>query len=475
MNQLVTFLLLACTASAGSTKPRHVVFINMDDLGYGDASCYGATALQTPNMDALAAAGIRFTDAHSASSFCSPSRYSLITGRHSLRSSHPRLQKGIFLPGGAACAIGKGRFTLAAIFKEAGYSTALIGKWHLGDGVKDGSGKYSDPEYRIDPGPLDFGFDYFFGHITDRHLPPLFLAENRHFVLDENGKRVDTNTAETLDATSRMFAENAVAWLEEHAQKNMFLYLNPNVSHLPFTPSKPFIGSSKAGYYGDYVQEGDWIVGQIVQALKRLQVLDQTLLIVTSDNGGAPISYAAGCSFRRWPDYFGQQGIAEEEFPWGENHEVCGVLSGHKGSVREGGHRVPLIVHWPEVINEPKVSDALFYQMDFMATFAALLDVTIPEGQAEDSINVLDNLLGTMDEPIRESFTMFAKDGKAIRQGDWKLHLKTDKKKRDKAPIVNLYNLKEDISESNDLANEHPEMVAALREELERRFAEMQK
>lgn len=230
-------------------KPRHVVYINMDDVGYGDFGCYGATAIQTPHIDELAKNGIRFTDAHSASSFCSPSRYSLMTGRHSLRSDSKILQKGVYLPAGHRCSIQEEQLTLAKVFHQAGYTTALIGKWHLGDGPVDDRKKYDRADYTCSPGPLDCGFDYFYGHIADWHLAPWRMVEDRNFVRDELGNFVETNGLD-FDKSSLQFAQTAVGYIKENASKQIFLYLNPNVAHLPHTPSEAFKGKSKAGYYG---------------------------------------------------------------------------------------------------------------------------------------------------------------------------------------------------------------------------------
>lgn len=478
------FSLLFCGAlHAETAKPKHVVLINMDDLGYGDTSCYGATAIQTPHIDSLANSGIRFTDAHSASSFCSPSRYSLMTGRHSLRSNSPRLQKGIFLPGGAACAIAPGRFTLAKVFKQAGYKTALIGKWHIGDGTENGSRKYDRNDYTIKPGPLDFGFDYFYGHLADRHLAPMRLAENRHLLRDDQGNFINTND-EAMGVATGLFARRAVRFLKENADQSSFLYLNPNVAHLPHTPSEPFKGKSKAGYYGDFIVEGDWLVGQIIQTLRELDVLNDTLLVFTSDNGGDDIGYAAGCSFKRWPNYYARQEVPEEEFPWtGSGHLNNGDLAGRKASAKEGGHRVPLIVHWPAVIKQGKVSDALICQIDFLSSFASLLQVPVPDGEAEDSMNAMDNLLGKDEAPTRQEFIMLAKDGTAIRQGDWKLFRgiwtskvnsqkpKNQGKRKSKGEVsVRLFNLREDMAEQNNLADKYPEKVKELTALMDRRI-----
>ena len=228
---LATIICLMAFSSFGEEnltfpKPRHVIYINMDDLGYGDASCYGATAVHTPNVDALSASGIRFTDAHTIAAFCSPSRYSLMTGRHSLRSNHHRLKAGSFLPDGARGTIELDRFTLPKLFKQAGYITALIGKWHLGDGTEDDRKKYNKDDYKITHGPIDSGFDYFYGHIADRHLEPKRMAENRKLIRDKAGNFINTNDL-ALDEPTALFARKAVRYLKENADKSIFLYLIP--------------------------------------------------------------------------------------------------------------------------------------------------------------------------------------------------------------------------------------------------------
>jgi arylsulfatase A-like enzyme len=447
----------------------------MDDLGYGDVSCYGATELQTPEMDALAAEGIRFTDAHSPSSFCSPSRYSLLTGRHSMRASHPRLRKGVFLPNASSGTIELDRFTLPKLFQQAGYTTALIGKWHLGDGTTQDPKKYDAPDYSMTQGPNDCGFDYFYGIVSDRHFAPYKFVENRKIARDEQGNFIETNDIH-MDKPSAILAKRAVRYLKENADKSIFLYFNPNMAHLPHTPSEPFKGKSKAGYYGDFVVEGDWMVGQIVKTLRELGVLDQTLLIVTSDNGGDDINYAMKCSFRRWPKYYAKQGYDQKNFPWIGKHKPRGVLDGSKASMKEGGHRVPFIVHWPEYITSPKVSDTLIYQMDILASFGELLNIPVPKDQAEDSISVLPNMLGDQNEPLRKEFIMIAKDGQAIRQGNWKLcrgnwdmlpDIGGKKHNKGNNISIRLFNLTNDMAEKNDLSAQHPEKVKEMLKRLD--------
>jgi arylsulfatase A len=398
------FAASACAAGPdpGSPTPErpNIVLINADDLGYGDLGCYGATLLRTPNLDRLAREGRRFTDAHSASAVCSPSRYGLLTGRYPLR-------RNLWGPVGAdgTLVIGTGRTTLASLLSECGYATACIGKWHLGMGAPVASPGEIIWNGTLDPGPLELGFDHFYGIPTVNSGPPFVLVEDHHVVgLDPSdpfvrGKRSVTQEWPAKGGYNRLggaeqahrayrdtelatvFVERSVRWLTRtHAadpKRPFFLYLATTNIHHPFTPAERFLGTSDCGRYGDFVHELDWVVGEVLGALDDLGVADETLVLFTSDNG-AMLNHG------------GQDA-------WTAGHRPNGELLGFKFGAWEGGHRVPLIARWPGRVPAGTVSDQLISQVDLLATFAALLDRADVLPEDVDSLDALPALVGTGD------------------------------------------------------------------------------
>ncbi len=402
-------------AAAGANTAPNVVVIYADDLGYGDLGCYGATKLKTPNIDRLAREGRRFTDAHSASAVCTPSRYALLTGEYPFRKN---LWFPVFLKSGLR--IDTERTTVGDLMKRAGYATACIGKWHLGFGEKT-------PNWNGDlkPGPLELGFDYYFGVPVVNSHPPFVYVEN-HRVLGlvsedplQYGKRAKTkvfpekmgleliggaDAAHTLyddNYVGTRLTEKSLIWIKDHKDQPFFLYLATTNIHHPFTPHPRFQGSSDCGRYGDFVHELDWIVGEILHTLQEHNLTENTLVIFTSDNGGM----------------LNQGGQAA----WKQGHRMNANLLGFKFDAWEGGHRVPFIARWPDKIESGSVSDQLISNIDLMATLATLTDQTLNPNEGPDSFDILPALISNDQEPVREHLVQMAsrKTHLALRSGNW--------------------------------------------------------
>jgi arylsulfatase A-like enzyme len=435
-----------------------------DDMGYGDVSCYNPNSrIQTPNIDKLATEGIRFTDAHSPSAVCTPTRYGILTGRYCWRS---RLKRGVF-GGFNRPLIETGRLTVASFLKQRGYHTACIGKWHLGmdwtlkESVEPNEQDQETVDYSkpIITGPNEVGFDYFFGTAgctTDD--PPLCFIENHrtvgipseilpHDFAWENRKlrMVPGWRHEDADLT---FVKKSVEFIKGCAKTSdpFFLYLPLSVPHIPWLPSDFVKGKSNAGPRGDQVVLVDWCVEQIVTTLERLNISDNTLVILTSDNGP-------------------RKGV--------NGHQSAGSWRGYKGGIWEGGHRIPFVARWPARIKPNSVSDEVVCLTDLMRTTAAILNVKLPQDAGEDSYNILPALVGSNPaEPIREATIHHSGGGVfAIRQDPWKLIVGTEGSGADRRPQTNvsgqLYNLVDDPGEQNNLLGNHPELVKRLTELLE--------
>ncbi|MGJ8644423.1 MAG: sulfatase family protein [Luteolibacter sp.] len=425
---LSTVALSLTTLSASAAEPPNVVLIFADDLGYGDLGCYGATKVKTPNIDKLAAEGKKFTDAHSASAVCTPSRYGLMTGQYPLRGNGG---KGIWGPAAitSPLIIDTETLTIADVFKDSGYDTAAFGKWHLG--FKEGKNDWQEP---LSPGPNDLGFDYYFGMPVVNSAPPYVYVENDRVVggdsedplvhLGRNSKEKPTPITpippEAAQRSANQFSgaveahklfndyevgtkltEKATAWIKSREKKPFFLYFATTNVHHPFTPAKQFQGTSEAGPYGDFVHELDWIVGEVRKSLEEAGVADNTLIIFTSDNGGM----------------FNHGGRHAAEL----GHKINGDLLGSKFGIWEGGHRIPFIAWWPGKIEAGSVSGQLMNSVDMLATFAQLTGMPLGEDKKQDSINMLPALTGNPDQALRTEMVMtpHKPSHTAIRKGKW--------------------------------------------------------
>ncbi|XMO85347.1 arylsulfatase [Algibacter sp. AS12] len=475
----------------------NIVLINADDLGYGDLSCFGATKLNTPNIDKLAEEGRMFTDAHAASAVCTPSRYALLTGEYPVR--HGNLNSPVFLKN--KLVIDTQKETIASLLKKAGYATACIGKWHLGFGTTEPV----DWNKPLAPGPNELGFDYYYGVPVVNSHPPFVYVENHDVVgFTEDDPFVYGQKAKTkkvfekmhlgaiggADKAHELYVDNqvgthlkdkAVSWMKSQKENPFFMYFATTNIHHPFTPAPQFIGTSESGLYGDYVHELDWIVGEVMQTLEEMGVAENTLVIFTSDNGGM----------------FNATG----QEAWKDGHRLNGDLLGFKFDAWEGGHRIPFITHWPNKIKASEVSNQLICNVDMLASFSALTGQELEEGQGKDSKNMLPAIMGRTNKQLRNEVLLAPqkKSHLALRKGKWlyiggqggggfssskqgthgfggpaaitfageiNSDIENGKIKRD-APVGQLYNLEEDISQTHNLYNQYPEVVKQMQNSLD--------
>ena len=481
------------------SKPN-IVIIYADDMGYGDLSCQNPESkISTPNLDRFASQGMRFTDAHSASGVSSPSRYSLLTGRYHWRGY---LTHGIISQWGDP-AIEKGRMTIASMLKQEGYNTACIGKWHLGEiwPFKSGLGQNDtskhdwtsismndkenwtndafDWDLPIQEGPVSRGFDYYFGTGTI-NFPPYTWIENDRIleIPTEMLNLKDTKPAEgswecrpgpavsnwDITEVPVRLTEKTLEWINNRKgeSKPFFLYFALPSPHAPIIPTQQFSGKSGAGGYGDYMEQTDWMIGQVLQTLKNNGFENNTLVVFTSDNGPETYAYTRIKNF---------------------DHYSMGNLRGLKRDLWEGGHRVPFIVRYPDVVPAGSISNEIICQTDLMATIAAFIGITLPENAGEDSFNLIRVFKGDkMAKPVRGYIIYHAPNGSfAIRKENWLLieattgEVSTEpdwiKQKfnyhTDTTPMV-LYNLSNDLKEKTNLLKDYPEKVIELKGLLEK-------
>lgn len=460
--------------AVSAAAPPNIVYILCDDLGYGDVRCINPDGkIPTPQMDRLAAGGMVFTDAHSGSAVCTPTRYGILTGRYCWRSS---LKQGV-LGGVSPPLIEPGRPTVASFLKEAGYATACIGKWHLGmNWPRTGGDKgkdvidYSRP---IQGGPTAVGFDTYFGISASLDMPPFVYIENdRVTALPTVEKKwVRKGPAspdfEAMDVLSDLTGR-AVGYINRQAAsakegRPFFLYLPFASPHTPILPTKEWQGKSGLNAYADFVMQTDAAVGAVLDALERNGLAAGTLVILTSDNGCSP----------------------EAKIPQLRNrdHDPSAGFRGTKADIFEGGHRIPFIARWPGRVKPGTRSDRTVCLTDLFATCAAILGRKLPDHAAVDSVSLLPVLLGEAAAPQREPVVHHSINGSfAIRQGKWKLCLcansggwsapKPGGPSSEKLPPVQLYDLADDPAESRNVHAEHPEVVARLAALLEKFAAE---
>jgi arylsulfatase A-like enzyme len=482
------FLAAATTASA---QTPNIVLIYADDLGYGDVSAYGAKALTTPNIDRLAKAGLRFTDAHSGAATCTPSRYSLLTGEYAFRKPGTGV-----LPGDAAMVIEPGRTTLASMLRGAGYVTGAVGKWHLGLGPQGGPNWNAD----ITPGPLDIGFDESFIMAATGDRVPTVYVENRRVAGLDPADPITVSYAEPfpslptgkanpellkvvpshghdqtiVNGISRIgymkggasalwkdedmadvFTSKAVGFIERQRARPFFLYFALHDPHVPRVPHPRFVGRTSLGPRGDAIAEADWSVGQILDTLDRLKLADNTIVIFTSDNG--PVV---------------DDGYKDDAVTKLGSHTPSGPFRGGKYSHFEGGTRVPFILRWPARV-KPGTSDALVSQVDFLASFAALSKQPLAGARAPDSVDTLAAFLGTSRTGRTELVEQAG--GQALRSGQWKYIEASKRPKRNEQTntelgndaVPQLYDLSRDPGERQNLADSHPGKVKELQDRLQ--------
>jgi len=489
---LLLFGLLHCTPPLEEEVPPNIVIIYADDMGYGDLNCQNPQSkIPTPHLDQLATEGMRFTDAHSSSGICSPSRFALLTGTY-----HWRRQHGIVNSFGPPF-FKDTDITLPQLLKEKGYATACIGKWHLGwnwifknepSGEVMQWGKMRkfyqaedvDWSQPVKGGPLDRGFDYYFGDGTI-NFPPYAWVENESFVelptiaLDINNIGFETkegqwefrpgpmvegwNPYEVLPTLSK----KAVQWIQEkEANQPFFLYFALPSPHAPIIPNDEFIGKSQAGGYGDFMFQTDWVAGQVLQALKDNGLDENTIVIFSADNG--PERYA----FERAETY---------------QHFSMGDFRGLKRDVWEGGHHVPFIVKWPGRIEAGSVSDEVISQVDIMATLATITNTDLPESAAPDSYDLTQILKGeAYISPLREATVHNTfKDTWGLRKGKW-LYLNNSTGQHSKMPDsfkalrgyedfetdVLLFDMEKDPGQRTNLSLEYPDKIKEMEDLLQK-------
>ncbi len=430
LNHFIRVLALLCaicfTPNAAFAQAKkglpNIVIILADDLGYGDLGCYNKNSkIPTPNLDRLAKQGMRFTDAHSPSAVCSPTRYGLLTGRYPFRSP---LKKGVVLPWGVPI-IEPGRLTMAEMLRRAGYRTACIGKWHLGwnwatkDGKAAASGKDNlsnvDFTKAVANGPTTRGFDYYFGTDVPNFPPYCYIENDRTIGIPSVKSRPEFNRPgpmlpgwQWVDILPEL-SRRSVNYIEESAKKSpgspFFLYVPLTSPHYPVVPSKEFQGKTKVGDYGDFVMQTDAVVGAILAALDKTGVAEETIVIFTSDNG---------------PEVVGEVGIGAYERLRRFGHASMGLLRGVKRDLWEGGHRMPFLVRWPGKVQPNSTSGETIGFTDLMATFAAIVKTPLPNDAGEDSVDISEAFRGG--KVKREGLVHASGSGKlAIRQGDWVL------------------------------------------------------
>ncbi len=475
----------AMNASAGLRRPN-IVLIVADDLGFGDVGCYGASLIPTPNVDRLASRGLRFVNAHAAAAMCTPSRFAMLTGMY------PWRKKGTgILPGDAALIIEPGSATLPSVLKRAGYRTGVVGKWHLGLGGPGGP----DWNGEIKPGPLEVGFDYCFLMPATCDRVPCVYVENRRVagldpadpirvsytdpIGDEpTGKaRPDLlkvrpshgHDQTIINGISRIgymsggkaarwvdedmadtFTRKGVAFIEQHAGEPFFLYFATHDPHVPRVPHPRFRGKSGCGVRGDAIVQFDWCVGELTAALEHKGLIEDTIVIVTSDNG--PVV----------DDGYDDGAVRDRN-----GHRPAGPLRGGKYSIFEGGTRVPFIVSRPGAVRTGE-TDALLCLMDLPASFAALAGVKLDAGECPDSLNVLPALLGqtkqARGELVEQAGSLAILQGarKAIEPSSGAAYAPLTDTELGNAPEPQLYDLDDDIGERRNLAQEHHEEVQTM-------------
>ena len=456
-----------------SARPN-VVIILADDFGVGDIQAhYPKNKIATPYLDKFVGQGLSFTDAHSSSAVCTPTRYGLLTGRYNWRTSLQEWVLAAYEPP----LIDEDRLTLPGYLKQYDYQTACIGKWHLGwnwpgDHPSQRTEKPRlqknlkwDFTQRLRGGPIERGFDYFFGVDLPNYPPFTFIENDR--VVEQPTAQYKHNPDEGIvmprgfsgspmvpgwrfDQILPEITNRAVGYIHEQSKQNspFFLYFSMTSPHEPVVPSDDFDGKSGIAPIADFVMETDWSAGQIIKAIDEAGIADNTIVIFTADNGHS--------------HYTGWDSLIEA------GHLPSGPYRGHKGDIWEGGHRVPFIVRWPGKVAEGKSSNQLVCLNDIFATCAEIVsEELLPENVAEDSFSFLNSLIKTDNSVVRTNLVSHSRNGEfAYRSGDWKIVFKLPHRKLDnsrgKPAIVELYNLKEDIVEEHNRAEENPEIVKQL-------------
>lgn len=472
-------------------KPN-IIFILADDMGYGDLTYLNENSqIPTPNIDRIGRQGTYFTDAHSPSALCTPTRYGVLTGRYCWRT---RIKRGVSW-GYSRHLIKPERVTVPSLLKSQGYNTACIGKWHLGMDMptKDGRG-VTEPDSEVDQrsyhgdidwrgtiknGPRSVGFDHFHGISASLDMHPYIWINDDRFVgecttdqdllfvtRDYRPDRYADNKGPShkdfvAEEVLPEITDETVRYIEmQSPDRPFFAYMSLSAPHIPIVPSKAYQGRSKIGPYGDFCIQVDDCVGQVLDALDRKGLTDNTLVVFTADNGCAP--------------YIGVEEMNEQ------GHYPSYIYRGYKSDIYEGGHRIPFLARWPDQIKPGSSSDETICLTDLLATCASILGTSFPANAGEDSYNILPALLGKpLPKPIREATVHHAGDGSfSIRQGRWKLEntpssggynrITAEQAREEGLPPLQLYDLKSDIREQKNVYDAHPEVIERLNNLLEK-------
>jgi arylsulfatase A-like enzyme len=486
MKKPILFAAILLAVAACRTQPEkaiaenpNIIYVLADDLGYGDLSAFNINSgIRTPHLDQLAEEGMKFTDAHTTSAVCTPTRYGILTGRYNWRST---LKNGV-LRGHSRSLIPAGRATVASMLQEQGYHTAFIGKWHLGwnwatkEAPASEEERWSEETFDtidfskpITFGPKELGFNYSFGHAASLDMAPYVYVENGVATQIPSKETVDKGkytwwrkgpTADDFihEEVTPVFFRKTMDHVREMAQqeKPFFIYLALPSPHTPILPTEAWQGKSGLNPYADFVLEIDDYMGQLMRTIKEAGIEQNTLVIFTSDNGCSP--------------------QADFEVLAEAGHNPSYIYRGHKADIYEGGHRVPFIAKWPAIIKPGWVSDETISTADLMATCAEITGYNLRDNEGEDSYSLLPLFKSKMmDEPLREATVFHSINGSfAIRQGDWKLIMcpgsggwsfprPSNTEVIDTLPPIQLYNLYVDPAESNNLQGEYPDKVAELK------------
>ncbi len=498
-NSVVFLAVIFASGVFLEAKPPNVVIIYGDDVGYGDVGVYGSKLIPTPNIDRLAREGLMFTDGHCTAATCTPARFSLLTGVHGFRH-------GVrILPPNAPLAISTDILTLPKLFQQADYTTAVIGKWHLGIGEK---GAPVDWNGDVKPGPLEVGFDYSFLLPSTNDRVPCVYVENHRVVNLNPDDPLYVGSKESADPRSTVypdgktnpeamtyyrsthghnhsiingigrigymtggksalwndetmadeFVKQARKYIATNKDKPFFLYFASQDIHVPRAPHRRFQGKTRLSYRGDAMVQFDWTTGEILKALEDNGLTENTIVIFSSDNG--PVyddGYDDGTTVH----------TSREEVDRG--HDGSGEFRGGKYQIYEGGTRVPFIIRWPKRIM-PGKSAAMVSQIDLLASFAELLGVELPKNEARDSRNTLPAFLGK--DPVGQEFMIEEARGLALRRGEWKYVKPAQKGGKKKKAKCELYNLKQDVGETKNIIDDRPDIAESMAKQLEKLVAD---
>jgi len=483
---LIVALAMASTLPAQIGRPNILVIL-ADDMGYGDVHAMNPDSkIATPNLDRLAIQGMTFTDGHSPSAVCTPTRYGLLTGRYCWRTS---LKRGV-LGGYSPPLIARERPTIATMLKSVGYQTGAVGKWHLGMALPKKSGDADTSQWQGDPGidfggritdsPIDHGFDSYFGVCASLDMAPYVYVRNDRFTklpslqqqsvgfphfIRQGPRAEDFIVDQVLDR----LADEARRFITKAAKSDdpFFLYLALTAPHKPTQPHERFRGKTGLNEYGDFVAQVDWTVGHVLEALDEAQVTDDTLVVYTSDNGSYMYRYDD-------PDQEDHVDDATIQGYRAENHRANGPFRGTKADIWEAGHHVPLIVRWPGHVPESERCDATVCLTDLYATFAEIVGAEVADDSAEDSLSLVPLVRGTTDSRGAPVIHHSAAGMFAIRDGKWKLVAGNGSGGRERprgqpfAQPFQLYDMSTDIGETKDVAEQYPEVVEKLTQQLEK-------